>query len=223
MPAYKFPDMPGFLKVLLAGLVVSFLGSLPLGTTNVMVMKLSVERGFDAAVLFSVGSLSVELIYVRLSLFAVDWLRSKHRVMRYLNAITLVVLILLAVESFYSAANPVAQAPIAISQVLPPLLFGMFLCSISTAQIPFWLGWSAILMEKKILPARGRTYWNYLLGIGMGTFLANALFMYSGHLAGDAFQKNPSIIQWVIGTFYSLTALWQGWRLVRSNNKNQVR
>ncbi len=78
--------MPRFLKVFLAGLIVSFLGSLPLGTTNVAAMQLSIDRGLLPAFYFSLGSLTVELIYVRLSLFAVDWLTRRQKFMRYLNA-----------------------------------------------------------------------------------------------------------------------------------------
>lgn len=210
--------MPGFLKVLFAGLVVSFLGSLPLGTTNVMVMQLSIDRGISEAIQFSVGSLTVELIYVRLTLFAVDWLSKKQAVMRYLNIATLLILVLLTLESFQSAISPEATTPLAISQVLPPLLFGMFLCSISTAQIPFWLGWSTILMERKILKPNGGTYWNYLLGIGLGTFLGNGVFIYGGQLAGDSLQGQPSLIHWIIGSFYLLTALWQALRMFKKSN-----
>lgn len=207
--------MPSTLKVFLAGLIVSFLGSLPLGTTNVMAMKLSIELGLFEALQFSVGSLTVELIYVRLSLFAVDWLSKKQVVMRYLNVFTLLILVLLTIDGFQKALYPESSAPIAIDKVLPPLFFGMFLCSISTAQIPFWLGWSTILMEKKILLPNGGTYWNYLLGIGLGTFLANGIFIYGGHLAGDALQEHPSLLYWMIGTFYLLTALWQTWRMFK--------
>jgi threonine/homoserine/homoserine lactone efflux protein len=209
--------MPRFLKVFLAGLVVSFLGSLPLGTTNVAAMQLSIDRGLMPAFYFSAGSLTVELIYVRLSLFAVDWLTRRQKFMRYLNAITLLILLLLTYESFQSALYPSAASPIAISQVLPPFLFGMFLCSISTAQIPFWLGWSTILMDKKILYPNGGTYIEYLLGIGLGTFLANGIFIYTGQIAGKGFQEDPSLLHWVIGSFYLITASWQSWRMIRAH------
>lgn len=214
--------MPSFLKVFLAGLIVSFLGSLPLGTTNVMAMKLSIELGLSEAIQFSVGSLTVELIYVRLSLFAVDWLRKKQVVMRYLNLLTLLILALLMIDSFQMALHPESTAPIAIDKVLPPLLFGMFLCSISTAQIPFWLGWSTILMEKKILKPNGGTYWNYLLGIGLGTFLANGIFIYGGKLAGDSLQAHPSLLYWMIGSFYLLTTFWHVWRMLKKNGNEKA-
>lgn len=212
--------MPRFLKVFLAGLTVSFLGSLPLGTTNVAAMQLSIDRGLYAAIQFSIGSLTVELIYVRLSLFAVDWLHRNKTFMRYLNGITLLILIMLMAESYHTALNPGNGSPVAVSKVLPPLLFGMFLCSISTAQIPFWLGWSTVLMERKILYPNGGTYWEYLIGIGLGTFLANGIFIYTGQLAGKNFQDDPSALHWVIGSFYLITALWQGWRMWRSRKKN---
>ena len=212
--------MPRFLKVFLAGMIVSFLGSLPLGTTNVAAMQLSINRGLSSALQFSIGSLTVELIYVRLSLFAVDWLHRNKTFMRYLNGITLLILILLTAESFHTALYPENVSPVAVSNVLPPLLFGMFLCSISTAQIPFWLGWSTVLMERKILYPNGGTYWEYLLGIGLGTFLANGIFIYTGQLAGKSFQEDPTLLHWVIGSFYLITAGWQGWRMGRSRKKD---
>jgi threonine/homoserine/homoserine lactone efflux protein len=211
--------MSSFLKVFFAGLVVSFLGSLPLGTTNVMVMQLSVERGMVPALFFSIGSLTVELIYVRLSLFAVDWLHRRRRIMHYLNLVTLLILILLTYESFHAALHPAAISPISLTKALPPLLFGMFLCAISTGQIPFWLGWSTILMERKILSPNGGTYWNYLFGIGLGTLLANGIFIYGGRLAGEGFQQDPSLLHWIIGIFYLLTAVWQAWRVFLKKQK----
>ncbi len=212
--------MPRFLTVFLAGLVVSFLGSLPLGTTNVAAMQISIDRGLLPAIQFSLGSLMVELVYVRLSLFAVDWLHRNKTFMRYLNGVTLLILILLMLESFHSALYPENNAPVAISQVLPPLLFGMFLCSISTAQIPFWLGWSTILMERKILYPNGGMYWEYLLGIGLGTFLANGIFIYTGQWAGESFSNNPALLHGVIGSFYLITAVWQIWRMWKSARSN---
>jgi len=212
--------MPRILQVFLAGLTVSFLGSLPLGTTNVAAMQLSIDRGLAAAIQFSIGSLTVELIYVRLSLFAVDWLHRNKTFMRYLNGVTLLILILLMAESFHLVLYPENLSPVAISQVLPPLLFGMFLCSISTAQIPFWLGWSTLLMERKILYPNGGMYWEYLLGIGLGTFLANGIFIYTGQWAGESFANNPALLHGVIGGFYLITTVWQIWRMWKAHKSN---
>ncbi len=70
-------------------MLVSFLGSLPLGTLNVAAMQISVSDGITAALLFSLGSLLAEIIYVRLSLVAMDWIRKQEKIFRILEWVTL--------------------------------------------------------------------------------------------------------------------------------------
>jgi hypothetical protein len=52
-------------KIFFTGMLISFLGSLPLGTLNVAAMQIGITDGYTAAILFSLGSLLVEMIYVR--------------------------------------------------------------------------------------------------------------------------------------------------------------
>jgi len=87
-------------------MLVSFLGSLPLGTLNVAAMQISVSDGITAAVFFSVGSLTAEIIYVRLSLVAMDWIRKQEKIFRILEWVTLAIVLALAVTSFYAALHP---------------------------------------------------------------------------------------------------------------------
>jgi threonine/homoserine/homoserine lactone efflux protein len=54
--------MHPLLKIFFTGMLVSFLGSLPLGTLNIAAMQISVSDGIYAAILFSVGSLTAEII-----------------------------------------------------------------------------------------------------------------------------------------------------------------
>ena len=63
-------------------MLVSFLGSLPLGTLNVAAMQISITEGVSAAMFFSLGSLLVEIIYVRISLVAMDWIRKQERIFK---------------------------------------------------------------------------------------------------------------------------------------------
>ncbi|HET6995332.1 MAG TPA: LysE family transporter [Chitinophagaceae bacterium] len=71
-------------KIFFTGMLVSFLGSLPLGTLNVAAMQISVSDGITAAMLFSAGSLTAEIIYVRLSLVAMDWVRKQQKILKIL-------------------------------------------------------------------------------------------------------------------------------------------
>lgn len=89
-----------FLRVLLTGLLVSFIGSLPLGTLNVAAMQISITDGVSAALQFSIGSLTAEIIYVRLSLVAMDWIRKQARLLLFFDWMTLGLLLALAISSF---------------------------------------------------------------------------------------------------------------------------
>ena len=73
--------MHHLLKIFFTGMLVSFLGSLPLGTLNVAAMQISVSDGITAAILFSLGSLTAEIVYVRLSLVAMDWVRKQEKIL----------------------------------------------------------------------------------------------------------------------------------------------
>ena len=64
--------MRSFIRVFFAGMLVSFIGSLPLGTLNIAAMQISIQDGIRAAIFFSIGSLTAEIIYVRISLVAMD-------------------------------------------------------------------------------------------------------------------------------------------------------
>jgi threonine/homoserine/homoserine lactone efflux protein len=72
-------------KIFLIGMLISFLGSLPLGTLNIASMQISISDGVLQAMLFSIGSLIAEMIYVRLSLVAMDWVRKREFLFKLLE------------------------------------------------------------------------------------------------------------------------------------------
>src|SRR6185436_4317605 len=90
-------------KVFFWGMMVSFLGSLPLGTLNVLAMKISVEEGFKNAIYFSCGSLLTEMIYVRISLVGINWIRKQKKIFKWLEWITFFIVVALAIGSFMTA------------------------------------------------------------------------------------------------------------------------
>ncbi|HEY1870482.1 MAG TPA: LysE family transporter, partial [Chitinophagaceae bacterium] len=69
--------MHPLVRIFFTGMLISFLGSLPLGTLNVAALQIAITDGYIAAILFSLGSLLVEMIYVRVSLVGIDWMRKQ--------------------------------------------------------------------------------------------------------------------------------------------------
>lgn len=197
---------------------ISFLGSLPLGSLNIAAMQISITDGIRPAVLFSLGSLLAEVIYVRLSLVAMDWIRKQQVLFKILEWVTLVIVTVLAVSSFYAAVTPNVQKNVILSHTLNRFWLGLFMSALNPVQIPFWFGWSTVLFTKKILLPKNSHYNSYILGIGLGTLFGNFVFIFGGKLIGDKLSGNQHIVNWALGGCFALTALIQLWKLIRKKN-----
>jgi hypothetical protein len=210
--------MRPFLKIFFTGLVISFLGSLPLATMNVAAMQIAISETATAAMLFSLGSLTVEMIYVRISLVALNWIQRQRTLFRILEYVTLAIVLVLAAASFYAALNRGSQENKVLSSTLPKFLLGAGMCAVSPGQIPFWLGWSTVLFTKKILLPRKSHYNMYILGIGIGTFAGNLIFIFGGKLIANKISANQHILSWIIGFIFLGTAIWQVWIMLRKKD-----
>jgi len=199
-------------------MLISFLGSLPLGTLNVAAMQISIGDGVSQALLFSLGSLLAEMIYVRLSLVAMDWVRKKESLFKILEWITLAIVIILAISSFDAAMNPSVEENVFLGSPLPKILLGFSLSAVSPAQIPFWFGWSTVLLTKKILLPVNNHYNSYIAGIGLGTLIGNCVFIFGGRLVADKLQNNHHILNWVIGSIFLITAIIQIWKMTKKKS-----
>ena len=211
--------MHPLLKIFFTGMLVSFLGSLPLGTLNILAMKISVEETITAAMLFSFGSLLVEIIYVRLSLVAMDWVRKQEKIFKILEWVTFGIVLALAIASFYAAMHPTVGD--ARRESLPQMnrfLFGALMCAVNPVQIPFWFGWSTVLFTKKVLLPRQDHYNSYIGGIGVGTFIGNCVFIFGGLLIASKIRNNQHVLNWIIGGVFAITALIQLWRIFKKKD-----
>jgi threonine/homoserine/homoserine lactone efflux protein len=209
--------MPQLIKVFFTGMLISFLGSLPLGTLNIAAMQISIADGINAALLFSAGSLFAEIIYVRLSLVAMDWIRKQEKIFRVLEWITLIIVLALAAASFYAALHPSKEdSNVILDSKLNKFILGFTMSAVNPVQIPFWFGWSTVLFTKKILLPRSDHYNTYIIGIGLGTFIGNLIFIFGGRLISDKIKNNQDILNWVIGGIFALTAIIQIWKMARN-------
>ena len=205
--------MPKLLQVFFTGMFISFIGSLPLGTLNIAAMQISISDGIPPAIFFALGSLTAEIIYVRLSLVAMDWIRKQERLLKALEWITVLIVTALAVTSFYAALHPEVEKNVILSSSLPKYFLGLFMSALNPVQIPFWFGWSTVLFTKGILLPRKELYNSYIIGIGIGTLLGNLVFIYGGKLVASSINNNQGILNWIIGGIFALTALIQLYKI----------
>lgn len=207
--------MSKLLRIFFTGMLISFLGSLPLGTLNVAAMQISISDGYYPAILFSSGSLLAEMVYVRLSLIAMDWIRRQHKLFKVLEWVTLLIVVALAVSSFYAAMHPKVHKNFILSSTVNRFLLGFGMCAINPVQIPFWFGWSTVLYTKKVLLPKNSHYNLYILGIGIGTLFGNFVFIFGGRLVAQRINANEQMLSWIIGGIFAITALIQLYKIVK--------
>ena len=195
------------IKVFFWGMIVSFLGSLPLGTLNVAAMQISVQENVRNAILFSLGSLSVEMIYVRISLVGINWVRRQKKLFRWMEWITVAIVLALAIGSFAAAMQPHHAKNVMLNNNINRYLLGVMLSAINPVQIPFWFGWSTVLFTKNILQPKNSFYNLYIVGIGLGTLMGNCVFIFGGKWIVQKLNGNQSLLNWIIGGIFAVTAI----------------
>ncbi|HOZ85562.1 MAG TPA: LysE family transporter [Niabella sp.] len=205
--------MKGSLKIFFTGMLVSFLGTLPLGTLNIAALQISIAESVYQAILFSFGALTAEMVYVRISLLAMDWVHKQKKMFRVLEWLTLLIVVALAVSSFVSALHPQESNNVLLNNGMPSFVLGLVMSAVNPMQIPFWFGWSTVLLTKQVL-LPNRTHYNfYTIGIGIGTLFGNSVFIFGGRLVADKLQNNQSVLHYSIAGIFTLTALIQLWRM----------
>ena len=198
------------------GLLISFLGTLPLGTLNIVAMQIAVQESIIQAFYYSLGCIVVEVIYVRLSLVGISWIRKQEKIMKVMEWITLGILIALAVGSFLAATKSGGGGKSAfLNNNMHRFLLGMMMSALNPVQIPFWFGWSAVLFSKKILEPKNSQYNLYIVGIGLGTLVGHCLFILGGDWIVSKITNSEQYINWVIGGIFSLTAIIQLIRILK--------
>jgi threonine/homoserine/homoserine lactone efflux protein len=202
-------------RIFFIGMLISFLGSLPLGTLNIAAMQISISDSVMQALQFSFGSLLAEMIYVRLSLVAMDWVRKRQFFFKLLEWITLAIVLILAASSFHAAMSPTGSESVVLSSPLPKILLGFSMSAVSPAQIPFWFGWSTVLLTKKILLPLNKHYNLYIVGIGLGTMIGNCVFIFGGRIVAGKLQNSEHVINWAIGAIFLITAIIQIWKMTK--------
>ena len=127
-------------KIFFWGLIISFLGTLPPGTLNVAAMQIGVQESILNAINFSLGTILTEVVFARISLVGIHWLRKQKILFRWLEWITFTIVVALAMGSFIAATKENHASNFMLLNNMNRFLLGTFLSAISPMHLPFWFG-----------------------------------------------------------------------------------
>jgi threonine/homoserine/homoserine lactone efflux protein len=196
----------GGIPVIYWGLGISFLGSIPLGMMNVSVLQTAAQKGLSAGIQFSLGAILIEMLAVRILLVGTGRFLNRPNWFAFFRGLTLLLLTVLAMGSFWAAFQPVSfkSAPILWEN---PFLSGMVFRLVALNMIPFWIGCNTALLSKSILLPLTGQFNQYVVGIGIGSLLAHLLYAWGGNLTANLFIQYHFEFNILVGLVFLGTAI----------------
>jgi threonine/homoserine/homoserine lactone efflux protein len=217
-PCFPFYSMITILRIIAIGIFISFIGMLPLGTINLSAMQIAVTDGLQSAILFALGMIPADIVYVLITLLAMQWIQKQKKLFRAMEWLTLLIVLALAAANFYAAIHPSVQKNVLLSSTLPPFLLGLVMNIVNPLQIPFWFGWNTVLATRKILVPGWQCYAAYCLGVSIGLFTGTSVFIFGGQLIAESISSHQALFSFVIGGIFALTAIYYGWKMRRKKD-----
>lgn len=209
--------MLDLIKVFFTGMLISFLGSLPLGTLNVTAMQIGIQENLRNAIRFSLGVAIIEILYVRLSLTGIDWVIAHDTLFTILQWITVFIFIVLAVSSFLIARKKnETKKNILLNNNMNRFWLGITMSAVNPVQIPFWFIWSTYLITNKVLMPTQTEFNVYTVGIGIGTLSGLAIFIFAGKWAMNKMNASQRWLNIFVGIIFLISAVVQFYKVVKA-------
>lgn len=196
------------------GLLLSFLGQLPLGTISMTATQISVQENFRNAWKYSAGVALMEMLYLRLILSGLSWVMDNRILLSVFNWIAVLFFLALGILSIVSARrqDPGKKA-LLLNNQLDRFMLGIMLSALNPAQIPFWFIWSGYFLNQGWLPA-GFDYFNlFTIGSGLGTVGGLAVYVYGGKGLVMKMKTSNQSLNKIMGIIFILAALVQLYRI----------
>ncbi len=192
-------------QVFIAGLIFSFLGSIPPGTMNLAVLQLGLEQKIKTALRFSLAVAIIEYPYAWIAVEFEDWITSSPVIIENFQLITAIVMTVIGLFTIWSARKP---SDFSVRFNESGFRRGLVLSILNPMAIPFWIGITAYLKAQEWidLSTAGLLH-SYVFGTSVGVLLLLILFTFlakrlSGYVTNNALVKLiPGITLLVLGLY----------------------
>ncbi|NCI51071.1 LysE family transporter [Sediminibacterium roseum] len=201
--------------ILLLGLLVSFLGQLPLGNMSFTSTQICIQEGAKKAWQFAFGVAIVEMVYLRVALTGMDWI-VKHRTwFLVLGWITVAMFLVLGVLAFHSANKQKGEKKaLLLNNKLNRFVLGLLMSALNPVQIPFWFLWTSTFIQTHALPVEMKAFDFFTVGAGGGTLAGLAVYIHGGNFLVSKMNTSNKTLNKIMGVIFIITALIQLWRMI---------
>ncbi|HMT28769.1 MAG TPA: hypothetical protein PKD91_05770 [Bacteroidia bacterium] len=209
-------------KNFLAGLVVSFIGSVPLGYLNIIGSNIYMKDGGTQLTFYILGIISIEAVVIAFTLYLANWLIQQKKLIFWIEMATVVFLVFLAGNFYFASVssenvNLVSPEGKTFSGMF---LFGLILSVLNVVQWPFWAGWNIYLVDNGYIQKGKLPATLYLTGALAGTVTGMFVFAYVVSQASNiSIPFLNTEIQLLIPILFLLLAGLQIFKMVKKYRK----
>ena len=206
-----------YLKNILVGFLVSFVGSIPLGYLNVIGFDIYNQSGLSSVIPFFLGVISVEVFVIYFTLIFAEQLVNNKKLLKYIEGFSVIFMFVLAYIFYASAANSNSQTSVLNEyRDRTPYFVGIFLSVLNFVQIPFWVGWNLYLLNGKYIEITTSKKYFYVIGTLFGTFFGMLALILSLHfLTSQTDFLAKYLMRYIIPFVFVGLGMYQGiqfWR-----------
>jgi len=187
------------------GAVVSFLGSIPPGTLNIMVLQLGLQNNLKAAFRFAFAVAIIEYPYAWIAVEFETWITSSPVVQENFKLLASIVMIVLGLYGLWSARN---QSTSTVKFLGDGFKSGLILSLLNPQAIPWWIGVVAYLKaEGSVTMETTFSKHSFILGTAVGALALLLLLALLARKLSGFFQHNrflamfPGAVLLALGTF----------------------
>lgn len=192
-------------QVFIIGFVFSFLGSIPPGTLNLMVLQMGLEHRIKAALRFALAVALIEYPYTWIGVKFEQLITSSPVVLQNLKLWGALIMTLFGLISLWSVRKPSA---LTVKFQQSGFRRGIILSLLNPQAIPFWIALTAYLKYHGWIDLS--TEWrlhSYVLGTSVGALALLSLLIFLAHRIASSFKNNrllrmvPGIVLLMLGIF----------------------
>jgi len=206
------------LKLFLAGLAISFFGSMAPGTLNMTTLHVSAFDSVQSALWFAFGAVIIEMVYAALAVTLLHRIKVPLKWKETAEWIFVFGLIsyggFVLYSQFFNAPSPTIEK---VSFSGSAFFFGMSLSFVNPFQVPFWMFWGTLLKQRNILEQNTTSILLYTISAGMGAFSLLAGYAILG--GENRLWINAHQVEFMIfyGSVFLLLGILQAWRSAMGN------
>ncbi len=179
------------LQVFIIASIVSFMGSIPPGTLNILVLQLGLENKLRAAFRFALAVAIVEYPYAWIAVEFEGWITQSPVVQENFKLLAAIVMTGLGIMGLWTASKP---SSFSIKLQESGFRRGLILSLLNPQAIPWWIGITAYLKAQGwiVLDTTWRLH-SYVLGTAAGALALLTLLALMANRLSKFIQHNKVI------------------------------